>query len=67
MDIDKAIELMTEDLKNVTSKMPSDLVTAMRLGIAALKRLQEDREHYPALRGELLQGETPGATKKEGT
>ena len=66
MEIDKAIELLELRIKSPPLIGPHDVYASVKLGIAALKRIQtlHDRYYYGGLT--LLDGETPGADVKEG-
>ena len=57
MKIEKAIEVLTQDLTCDFEGSNDDLVTALQLGIDALQRLQENRldpefDHWTPLPGE---------------
>ena len=58
MTINKAIEILQQDLDDPGSVDISDLNTAQQLGIEALKREKEWRQRYEPLNPQLLPGET---------
>jgi len=58
MTIDRAIELLEEDYRNWSSPYTSDLATAQRLGLEALRVRKLDREHGYVDLDDLLPGET---------
>lgn len=58
MTLRKAIELLQLDLNDPGSVPIKDLNQAQKLGIEALKRLQEERKHLETAFTGLLPGET---------
>jgi len=58
MNIEKAIEILSLNVKEAGRKMPSDTLTALKLGIAALKRVEENRLPVRPYLGQPLAGET---------
>ncbi|GAJ18951.1 unnamed protein product, partial [marine sediment metagenome] len=60
MKLEKAIEILTEDINHPTAKFTPDLVDAEKLGIEALRRLERERKHGRAGVWTRLPGETRG-------
>ena len=58
MNIPKAIEILQHQPIFLNSASDHDFCEAIRLGIEALKRTQQEREHSLSFAGELLPGET---------
>lgn len=58
MKIEKAIELLKEAHKHNYAWRGSNLDTAIKLGIEALKRIRSARKLNPDLNPSLLPGET---------
>lgn len=58
MKIDKAIEILSEDLTYSYPAKFNELTDAIKLGIEALKSRQSDRENGVSDFCELLPGET---------
>lgn len=58
MTLEKAIAALENLLVDDPHFEPERRREAVQLGIEAIKRLRQDRRYYPALKGELLPGET---------
>ncbi len=58
MTLNEAISILNNCLVLSGSGPMRPLPQALQLGSESLKRLQQDREHYPAYAGDLLPSET---------
>lgn len=58
MKIEKAIEILTDRSKNITTTHHEDLIDALKLGIEALKRCQVSRKAECIVEYGPLLGET---------
>jgi hypothetical protein len=58
MNIEKAIEILENHQCDMPRNEVPDLVTAIKLGIEALKRIQASREHFSHVYPTPLPGET---------
>jgi len=55
----KAVEILDLNLREAGKKMPPDVRAALRLAVAALQRLQSDRQLHGGPLRVLLPGEDP--------
>ena len=58
MNLEKAIEILTDILRHVKPEDPPDEHAAINLGIEALKRIQHNRPLLLYIYNEKLRGET---------